>query len=62
MDALSKREMEVLNWFLRGFGTATIGVRLHVSTQTVRNHLKNVCKKLEVRSQIELRELFAQGA
>jgi DNA-binding NarL/FixJ family response regulator len=62
MDALSRREMEVLNWFLRGFGTATIGVRLHVSPQTVRNHLKNVCRKLDVRSQVELRELFADDS
>jgi DNA-binding NarL/FixJ family response regulator len=62
MEALSKREHEVLNWFLRGFGTATIGTRLHVSPQTVRNHLKNVCRKLDVRSQVELRELFAEEA
>jgi DNA-binding NarL/FixJ family response regulator len=59
MDMLSRREQEVLGWFLRGFGTATIGTRLHVSPQTVRNHLKNVCRKLDVRSQVELRELFA---
>ncbi len=62
MDALSRREQEVLGWFLRGFGTATIGSRLHVSPQTVRNHLKNVCRKLDVRSQVELRELFAEEA
>jgi DNA-binding NarL/FixJ family response regulator len=60
MDALSRREMEVLNWFLRGFGTTSIGHRLHVSPQTVRNHLKSVCRKLDVRSQVELRELFAE--
>jgi DNA-binding NarL/FixJ family response regulator len=60
MDTLSRREQEVLGWFLRGFGTATIGTRLHVSPQTVRNHLKNVCRKLDVRSQVELRELFAE--
>jgi DNA-binding NarL/FixJ family response regulator len=62
MDTLSRREQEVLGWFLRGFGTATIGSRLHVSPQTVRNHLKNVCRKLDVRSQVELRELFAEEA
>ena len=60
IDTLSRREQEVLGWFLRGFGTATIGSRLHVSPQTVRNHLKNVCRKLDVRSQVELRELFAE--
>lgn len=62
IDSLSRREQEVLGWFLRGFGTATIGTRLHVSPQTVRNHLKNVCRKLDVRSQVELRELFAEEA
>lgn len=61
LDSLSRREQEVLSWFIRGYGTSRIGVGLGVSPQTVRNHLKSVCKKLEVKSQIELREFFADG-
>jgi DNA-binding CsgD family transcriptional regulator len=60
MGTLSTREREILTWFLRGYGTATTGRRLKVSAQTVRNHLKNTCRKLGVRSQTELRELFAE--
>ena len=60
LGELSSREQEVLGWFLQGFGTETIGARLHLSPQTVRNHLKNVCRKMNVNSQIQLRELFAE--
>jgi len=59
IGALSPRERQVLELFLRGYGTGTIASRLTVSAQTVRNHLKNACRKFEVHSQIELRELFA---
>ncbi len=59
LGALSGREAEILDLFLMGYGTATMSSQLKLSPQTVRNHLKNVCSKLNVRTQIELRELFA---
>lgn len=57
--ALTAREREILTLFRVGLATQTIAGRLHLSPNTVRNHLKNICQKYEVGSQIELRERFA---
>lgn len=57
---LTPREREILTLFRVGLATQTIAGRLHLSPNTVRNHLKNICQKYEVGSQIELRERFAQ--
>jgi DNA-binding NarL/FixJ family response regulator len=58
---LSIREREVLDDFLRGLQVETIGRRLFISPQTVRNHLKRIGRRFGVHSQAELRELFARG-
>lgn len=59
LEDLTRREREVLGHFLQGFAPATIAAELGISAQTARNHLKNLSAKLGVRSQRELRELFA---
>jgi len=58
---LSMREREVLDDFLRGLQIETIGRRLFISPQTVRNHLKRIGRRFGVHSQAELRELFARA-
>lgn len=58
---LSMREREVLDDFLRGLQVETIGRRLFISPQTVRNHLKRIGRRFGVHSQAELRELFARA-
>ena len=58
---LSLREREVLDDFLRGLQVETIGRRLFISPQTVRNHLKRIGRRFGVHSQAELRELFARA-
>jgi DNA-binding NarL/FixJ family response regulator len=58
---LSIREREVLDDFLRGLQIETIGRRLFISPQTVRNHLKRIGRRFGVHSQAELRELFARA-
>jgi DNA-binding NarL/FixJ family response regulator len=57
----SMREREVLDDFLRGLQIETIGRRLFISPQTVRNHLKRIARRFGVHSQAELRELFARA-
>jgi DNA-binding NarL/FixJ family response regulator len=57
---LSMREREVLDDFLRGLQIETIGRRLSISPQTVRNHLKRIGRRFGLHSQAELRELFAR--
>ena len=50
---LTTREEEVLKALADGLGTKAISVKLDVSVETVRFHLKNIYQKLHVRSQTE---------
>ena len=53
---LSPREGEVLRHLLEGYRVGTVARKLFISPHTVRNHLKKIFTKLEVRSQTELLE------
>jgi DNA-binding CsgD family transcriptional regulator len=50
---LTVREVEVLGMLAAGHPTAEIGLRLHISTLTARNHVQNILDKLEVHSKAE---------
>jgi DNA-binding NarL/FixJ family response regulator len=50
---LSAREAEILNMLVEGYNYQEIAVRLFISPQTVRTHLKNIYKKLHVRNKVE---------
>ena len=52
-SSLSKREKDVLDLLCEGFSYKTIAEKLFVSTNTVRFHLKNIYKKLQVNSRHE---------
>lgn len=51
--ALTPRETEVLNMLARGFSYGEIADMLHLSAQTIATHVKNLYRKLEVRSRSE---------
>jgi two-component system response regulator FixJ len=53
---LSPREEEVLRHLIEGYRVNTIARKLVISQHTVRNHLKKIFAKLDVRSQTELLE------
>jgi DNA-binding NarL/FixJ family response regulator len=53
---LTDREWEVLDLLASGYGTEQIARALVLSTETVRSHLKNVYRKLGVRSRAEAAE------
>lgn len=53
MPSLSKREKEVLRLLCEGQSYRDIAKKLFVSTNTVRFHLKNIYKKLQVNSRHE---------
>jgi DNA-binding CsgD family transcriptional regulator len=60
---LSRRELEITCLVARGAGTASIAGALHLSTHTVRAHLKAVFEKVGVSSRGELvARLFADHA
>lgn len=50
---LSAREKEVLKMVASGYTSAEIGLRLMISCQTVNSHVKNIYRKLQVRTRAQ---------
>ena len=52
-DKLSEREKEVLKLVASGYTSTEIGLRLIISGQTVNTHIKNIYRKLNVRTRAQ---------
>jgi DNA-binding NarL/FixJ family response regulator len=50
---LTDRELEVLRLIARGMSNKDIGIDLVIAENTVRNHVRNILEKLQVRSRVE---------
>jgi DNA-binding NarL/FixJ family response regulator len=61
--SLTRRELEVLELLLRGLSTSCISTQLHISLNTVRNHLQHLLTKTGThnRSQLVLCVLHSRG-
>ena len=53
-NLLTDREMEILNYVVKGATSPTIGRILSISTRTVTNHKSTIFRKCKVKSTIEL--------
>lgn len=53
IDELSSRELEILKYIAQGFSNKMIANRLFISESTVKVHVKNILKKLQLRSRVE---------
>ena len=53
-DGLSRREHEILDYLLKGFGNKDIAAHLSISVFTVKNHLRHIYEKLHVRSRTDV--------
>jgi DNA-binding CsgD family transcriptional regulator len=51
---LSRRELDIIYYLVRGLSDNEIGEKLYISRQTVHTHTKNIYKKLGAKSRIEL--------
>jgi len=61
-DALSEREIEVLRQVADGRGNKVVGVRLGISEDTVKAHMKNILAKLGARDRTHaVRIAFKRG-
>ena len=50
---LTDRELEVLRLIARGMSNKDIGAELVISENTVRNHVRNILEKLQMKSRME---------
>ena len=50
---LTPRELEIVRLLAAGYGSVNIAARLGLSHATVRNHVQNLLRRLEVHSQVE---------
>jgi DNA-binding NarL/FixJ family response regulator len=48
IKSLTKREMEVLITVANGMSNKEIAANLHISERTVKNHISNIFKKIDV--------------
>ncbi len=53
-SVLTKRENEILSYIVSGITNERIAIELFISTQTVRNHIKNIYEKLQVHSKAQV--------
>jgi PAS domain S-box-containing protein len=59
---LTPRQVEVLRLLEQGRSTKQIAAELHLSTETVRNHVRNVLRAMGVHSRIEAVAAARRGA
>jgi DNA-binding CsgD family transcriptional regulator len=57
---LSRRELDVIHYLIRGLSEDEIGEKLYISRQTVHTHIKNIYRKLGAKSRIELSRRVVQ--
>ncbi|HIW07736.1 MAG TPA: response regulator transcription factor [Candidatus Ignatzschineria merdigallinarum] len=53
LDDLTPRELEILEWLVKGDSNKEIARELHISESTVKVHVQNILKKFKVSSRVE---------
>jgi DNA-binding NarL/FixJ family response regulator len=58
IENLTQRESEILSYIAKGYQDKEIAEKFFLSSETVRTHLRNIYKKLHVRSRTEAAMLY----
>ncbi|UJF25226.1 response regulator transcription factor [Suttonella sp. R2A3] len=53
LSALTRREVEVLHYIARGISNKAIAAKLSLSENTIKVHVQNILKKLNLRSRVQ---------
>ncbi len=61
LEKLSVRENEILQYISKGYSYKMIAAETNISVETVRSHIKNIYKKLQVNSATEAVYKFNKG-
>ncbi len=56
---MTTREREVIDLIAEGLSNKAIGGRLHISTHTVKSHLRNIMEKLNLHSRLQIAVHYA---
>ena len=57
-EELTKREMEVLHLMADAWTYKQVAQQLHISTETVKTHLKNIYRKLQASGKVDALNKF----
>ena len=55
---LTERELKIVELILAGYTNGSIGGYLDISSNTVKNHISNIYKKINVSNRYELMSIF----
>jgi DNA-binding NarL/FixJ family response regulator len=61
VDALSRREHEILRFMAQGLTDRQIGQALTISTRTVESHVSNILRKLHARNRAEAAQRYVES-
>ncbi|GKX51222.1 two-component system response regulator NarL [Budvicia aquatica] len=59
-ESLTERELDVLQEVARGMSNKQIAVHLHISEETVKVHIRNMLRKLNVRSRVAATVMYLE--
>jgi len=57
---IGKRETEIINMIIQGLDNKEIADKLFISESTVRNHISNIYRKVNISNKVELLKLIQQ--
>lgn len=60
-SALTERELDVLQQVARGMSNKEVAATLHISEETVKVHIRNLLRKLDVRSRVAATVLYLES-